>query len=72
MNFYVICIDENGMPGQLLGPFDYQTAELALLDQLKQLPEMVGEKELAEAEADGEFCFSCGGGYYIIQSESGE
>ena len=77
MNFFVSVIREDGTPGPLYGPYDYEKSEEVLIAVLKSNNTQNGPVEITEEvkeaiQMDGSYSFESGigaGGVYIVQSE---
>lgn len=71
---FVSVIRQDGEPGPLYGPYDYNEAEQVLLAVLQSNRTQNGPVEITDEvkqaiELDGSYSFDGGGGVYIVESE---
>ena len=77
MNYFVSTIRQDGSPGPLYGPYDYDEAVEVVLGVLQSNRTDNGPVELTEevlevVKTDGWYSFDGGGGVYLVQSEQFE
>lgn len=66
--FYVLVINQDGKPGKLHGPIDWQAAiELIRTNIAAETP--ITQDMILAIDTDGQWQFEDGGGIYILQAE---
>lgn len=68
MDFFVLEINQDGEPGRLYGPINWDDAIQKVVSLVKAKTS-INQDDIAYIETDGLYKFPDGGGVYIIQPE---